>query len=410
MDAKVNLPVTEKPKLSVRNLDFYYGGFHALKNITLDIPERRVTAFIGPSGCGKSTLLRTFNRMYELYPEQRATGEILIDGSNLLTTKEDVSLIRAKIGMVFQKPTPFPMSIYDNIAFGVKLFETLPRIEMDERVEWALKKAALWGEVKDKLNQSGSGLSGGQQQRLCIARGIAIKPEVLLLDEPCSALDPISTGKIEELIHELKTDYTVVIVTHNMQQAARCSDYTAYMYLGRPDRVRLDHRRLHAAEEEGHRGLHHRPLRLSRIRPRRNSHDRQAHVHPVRCRAERGLDPGSRDGRRRRVAGRARGLRADPVQQRGRRRGAGDRGPGQRDRGRDRPRPLDHHRKAPADRPRPAPPDRDLEDDRQPGAGRRRGGADRAHRPAAGQFGHLESAAPAGQRPRLRVRARGRRS
>ena len=232
MDAKVNLSVTEKPKLSVRNLDFYYGGFHALKSITLDIPERRVTAFIGPSGCGKSTLLRTFNRMYELYPEQRATGEILIDGTNLLTTREDVSLIRARIGMVFQKPTPFPMSIYDNIAFGVKLFETLPRIEMDERVEWALKKAALWGEVKDKLNQSGSGLSGGQQQRLCIARGIAIKPEVLLLDEPCSALDLISTGKIEELIHELKTDYTVVIVTHNMQQAARCSDYTAYMYLG----------------------------------------------------------------------------------------------------------------------------------------------------------------------------------
>ena len=203
-----------------------------IETVRLDIPERRVTAFIGPSGCGKSTLLRTFNRMYELYPEQRATGEILIDGTNLLTTREDVSLIRARIGMVFQKPTPFPMSIYDNIAFGVKLFETLPRIEMDERVEWALKKAALWGEVKDKLNQSGSGLSGGQQQRLCIARGIAIKPEVLLLDEPCSALDPISTGKIEELIHELKTDYTVVIVTHNMQQAARCSDYTAYMYLG----------------------------------------------------------------------------------------------------------------------------------------------------------------------------------
>jgi len=232
MDAKVNLPVAEKAKLSVRNLDFYYGGFHALKNITLDIPEHRVTAFIGPSGCGKSTLLRTFNRMYELYPEQRATGEILIDGTNLLTTREDVSLIRARIGMVFQKPTPFPMSIYDNIAFGVKLFETLPRIEMDERVEWALKKAALWGEVKDKLNQSGAGLSGGQQQRLCIARGIAIKPEVLLLDEPCSALDPISTAKIEELIAELKNEYTVVIVTHNMQQAARCSDYTAYMYLG----------------------------------------------------------------------------------------------------------------------------------------------------------------------------------
>jgi phosphate transport system ATP-binding protein len=232
MDARVESLVTEKPKLSVRNLNFFYGGFHALKNISLEIPERRVTSFIGPSGCGKSTLLRTFNRMYELYPEQRAEGEILMDGNNLLTSKEDVSLIRAKIGMVFQKPTPFPMSIYDNIAFGVKLFEALPRIEMDERVEWALKKAALWTEVKDKLGQSGSGLSGGQQQRLCIARGIAIKPEVLLLDEPCSALDPISTGKIEELIHELKADYTVVIVTHNMQQAARCSDFTAYMYLG----------------------------------------------------------------------------------------------------------------------------------------------------------------------------------
>jgi len=232
MDAKVEVPVGERVKLSVRNLNFYYGGFQALKNITLDIPERKVTAFIGPSGCGKSTLLRTFNRMFELYPEQRAEGEIIMDGSNLLTSKEDVSLIRAKIGMVFQKPTPFPMSIYDNIAFGVKLFESLPRVEMDERVEWALKKAALWTEVKDKLGQSGAGLSGGQQQRLCIARGIAIKPEVLLLDEPCSALDPISTGKIEELIHELKNDYTVVIVTHNMQQAARCSDLTAFFYLG----------------------------------------------------------------------------------------------------------------------------------------------------------------------------------
>src|SRR3982750_3369225 len=232
MDARVETSVTAQPKLSVHDLNFYYGGFQALKNISLDIPENRVTAFIGPSGCGKSTLLRTFNRMYELYPEQRAEGEILLDGRNLLTSKEDVSLIRAKVGMVFQKPTPFPMSIYDNIAFGVKLFETLPRVEMDDRVEGALKKAALWNEVKDKLNQSGSGLSGGQQQRLCIARGIAIKPEVLLLDEPCSALDPISTAKIEELIAELKKEYTVVIVTHYMQQAARCSDYTAYMYLG----------------------------------------------------------------------------------------------------------------------------------------------------------------------------------
>jgi phosphate transport system ATP-binding protein len=232
MDVKVELPAAEKVKMSVRNLNFYYGGFKALKNINLDIPERKVTAFIGPSGCGKSTLLRTFNRMFELYPDQRAEGEINLDGQNILTSKDDVTLIRAKVGMVFQKPTPFPMSIYDNIAFGVRLFESLSRDEMDERVEWALKKAALWNETKDKLNQSGSGLSGGQQQRLCIARGIAVKPEVLLLDEPCSALDPISTGKIEELIHELKSDYTVAIVTHNMQQAARSSDYTAYMYLG----------------------------------------------------------------------------------------------------------------------------------------------------------------------------------
>ena len=226
----------EKPmgisKISVKNLDFFYGKFQALKGINLEIPEKKVTAFIGPSGCGKSTLLRIFNRMYELYPEQRAEGEIIFEGENLLTSKKDVALIRSKVGMVFQKPTPFPMSIYDNIAFGVKLFESLRRAEMDERVEWALRKAALWGEVKDKLSQSGSSLSGGQQQRLCIARGIAIKPEVLLLDEPCSALDPISTAKVEELITELKNDYTVVMVTHNMQQAARCSDYTAYMYLG----------------------------------------------------------------------------------------------------------------------------------------------------------------------------------
>ncbi len=219
-------------KLSVQDLHFYYGKFHALKGINLEIPEKKVTAFIGPSGCGKSTLLRTFNRMFELYPEQKATGSIKLDGQDLLTSKEDVALIRAKIGMVFQKPTPFPMSIYDNVAFGVKLFENLNSTDLEERVEWALRKAALWTEVKDKLNQSGSGLSGGQQQRLCIARGIAIKPEVLLLDEPCSALDPISTSKIEELITELKSDYTVLIVTHNMQQAARCSDFTAYMYLG----------------------------------------------------------------------------------------------------------------------------------------------------------------------------------
>jgi phosphate transport system ATP-binding protein len=220
------------PKLSVRNLDFYYGSFHALKRVGLDVPEKRVTAFIGPSGCGKSTLLRTFNRMFELYPGQRAEGEIIFEGENVLTSKRDVSLLRARIGMVFQKPTPFPMSIYDNIAFGVRLFESLPRARMDDRVEWALTKAALWKEVKDKLHQTGTSLSGGQQQRLCIARGIAVKPEILLLDEPCSALDPISTAKIEELITELKSDYTVVIVTHNMQQAARVSDYTAYMYLG----------------------------------------------------------------------------------------------------------------------------------------------------------------------------------
>jgi phosphate transport system ATP-binding protein len=232
MLATAPTPEVLKTKIDVRNLNFYYGKFHALKNISLEIPEKKVTAFIGPSGCGKSTLLRTFNRMYELYPDQRAEGEINLDGQNLLAANQNVALIRAKVGMVFQKPTPFPMSIYDNIAFGVKLFERLSKGEMDERVEWALTKAALWGEVKDKLSQSGNGLSGGQQQRLCIARGIAIKPEVLLLDEPCSALDPISTAKIEELIDELKADYTVVIVTHNMQQAARCSDHTAYMYLG----------------------------------------------------------------------------------------------------------------------------------------------------------------------------------
>lgn len=229
------MPLISTPtrtKIAVRDLNFYYGSFQALHNINMSIEENKVTAFIGPSGCGKSTLLRTFNRMFELYPGQRAEGVIELDGEDLLNAKLDISLIRAKVGMVFQKPTPFPMSIYDNIAFGVRLFERLSKGEMDERVEWALTKAALWDEVKDKLSQNGNGLSGGQQQRLCIARGVAIKPEVLLLDEPCSALDPISTAKIEELIAELKSDYTVVIVTHNMQQAARCSDYTAYMYLG----------------------------------------------------------------------------------------------------------------------------------------------------------------------------------
>ncbi|HDR0738348.1 phosphate ABC transporter ATP-binding protein PstB [Pasteurella multocida] len=222
----------EDTKLEVNNLNFHYGDFHALKNINMRIAKHKVTAFIGPSGCGKSTLLRSFNRIFELYPNQYATGEIKLDGENLLTSPMDISLIRAKVGMVFQKPTPFPMSIYDNVAFGIRLFEKLSKADLNARVEWALSKAALWNEVKDKLNQSGDSLSGGQQQRLCIARGIAIKPEVLLLDEPCSALDPISTAKIEELISELKHDYTVVMVTHNMQQAARCSDYTAFMYLG----------------------------------------------------------------------------------------------------------------------------------------------------------------------------------
>jgi phosphate transport system ATP-binding protein len=221
-----------KNALEVRNLNFFYGAFQGLKNINLDIEEGKVTAFIGPSGCGKSTLLRTLNRMYDLYPGQRAEGEINFYGQNILAPGQDLNLLRSRIGMVFQKPTPFPMSIYENIAFGVRLYEKLSRSEMDERVEWALNKAALWNEAKDKLNQSGLSLSGGQQQRLCIARGVAVKPSVILLDEPTSALDPISTGKIEELINELKHEYTIAIVTHNMQQAARVSDYTAYMYLG----------------------------------------------------------------------------------------------------------------------------------------------------------------------------------
>ena len=232
MPSTIQASAPANAKITVRDLNFYYGKFHALKGINLDIPENKVTAFIGPSGCGKSTLLRTFNRMFELYPEQRAEGQIVLDGENLLTSKQDVALVRAKVGMVFQKPTPFPMSIYDNIAFGVKLFESLNATDMDDCVEWALRKAALWNEVKDKLHQSGLSLSGGQQQRLCIARSVAVKPSVLLLDEPTSALDPLSTAKIEELIDELKHDYTIAIVTHNMQQAARCSDYTVYMYLG----------------------------------------------------------------------------------------------------------------------------------------------------------------------------------
>jgi phosphate transport system ATP-binding protein len=219
-------------KVRVRNLNFFYGAYQGLTNVNLEIADRRITAFIGPSGCGKSTLLRTFNRMYDLYPGHRATGEIVLNDKNILDADQDVIALRAKVGMVFQKPTPFPMSIYENIAFGVKLYEKLHAREMDERVEWALRKAALWDEAKDKLRQSGLSLSGGQQQRLCIARAVAVKPEVLLLDEPTSALDPISTAKIEELLNELKADYTIAIVTHNMQQAARVSDYTAYMYLG----------------------------------------------------------------------------------------------------------------------------------------------------------------------------------
>ena len=222
----------QKTKISVRHLDFFYGSNKALIDINLEIPENQVTAFIGPSGCGKSTLLRVFNRMYSLYPGQRATGEVLLDGEDILAPGMDVNMLRAKIGMVFQKPTPFPMSIYDNIAFGIKLYEKLRKVEMDERVEQALRHAALWEEVKDKLKTSGLGLSGGQQQRLCIARAVAVKPEVILLDEPTSALDPIATLKIEELVSELRNQFTILIVTHNMQQAARVSDYTAFMYMG----------------------------------------------------------------------------------------------------------------------------------------------------------------------------------
>jgi phosphate transport system ATP-binding protein len=229
---KMDIEIVANPKIIIKDLNFYYGNYRALKDINLSIAEKRVTAFIGPSGCGKSTLLRTFNRMYQLYPKQKATGEIMLDGANILDPKQDLNMLRAKIGMVFQKPTPFPMSIYDNISFGVKLYENLSRHDMEARVEWALRKAALWNEVKDILKQSGTGLSGGQQQRLCIARAIAVKPQVLLLDEPTSALDPISTAHIEKLVDELKEEFTIVIVTHNMQQAARISDYTAYMYLG----------------------------------------------------------------------------------------------------------------------------------------------------------------------------------
>ncbi len=221
-----------RERISIRKLDFYYGDGRALKAISLPLFDRKVTAFIGPSGCGKSTLLRVLNRMYDLYPNQRAEGEVLFDGANILSPKQDRNLLRARIGMVFQKPTPFPMTIYDNIAFGIRLYERLSKSEVDGRVEQSLKRAGLWNEVKDKLQANGLSLSGGQQQRLCIARTVAVRPEVILLDEPCSALDPISTAKIEELIEELKADYTIVIVTHNMQQAARVSEFTAFMYLG----------------------------------------------------------------------------------------------------------------------------------------------------------------------------------
>jgi len=232
MTAVENVDTAVNAKFSVRNLDFYYGQYKALHSVNIEIPELKVTAIIGPSGCGKSTLLRVLNRMYDLYPDQRAEGEVLLDGVNILDPRQDLNQLRAQVGMVFQKPTPFPMTIYDNIAFGVRLYERLSASAMNERVEWALRKAALWDEVKDKMKKSGLGLSGGQQQRLCIARAIAINPEVILMDEPCSALDPIATAKIEELIDELSANYTIIIVTHNMQQAARVSQQTAFFHLG----------------------------------------------------------------------------------------------------------------------------------------------------------------------------------
>ena len=228
LDGETSMP----EKIGVKNLDFHYGQFQALKDINISIPDRRVTAFIGPSGCGKSTLLRTLNRIYEMYPGQRASGEVIVDGENILKPGADLTELRTKIGMVFQKPTPFPMSIFENVAFGIRLYEKLSRADLEERVHWALTRANLWNEVKDKLNVVGTGLSGGQQQRLCIARAVAVKPQILLMDEPASALDPISTAKLEELIEELREEYCIVIVTHNMQQAARASDYTAFMYLG----------------------------------------------------------------------------------------------------------------------------------------------------------------------------------
>ena len=226
------LPQQPPVKIAARDLNFWYDAFHAVKNINMDIPEKRVTALIGPSGCGKSTLLRVFNRIYALYPKQEARGQVLLDGENILDARYPMNRLRSKVGMVFQKPVPFPMTIYENVAYGIRHHERLPKAEMDNRVEQALRQAALWDEVKDKLKDSGLGLSGGQQQRLCIARAVALKPDVLLLDEPTSALDPISTSRIEQLVEELKHDYTIVIVTHNMQQAARVSDYTAFMYMG----------------------------------------------------------------------------------------------------------------------------------------------------------------------------------
>jgi phosphate transport system ATP-binding protein len=228
-----DIMVAERPKIEVKNLDFFYQtGHKALKNINLQIADRCVTAFIGPSGCGKSTLLRVLNRIYDLYPGQRATGQVLVDGQDILAAGYDLTRLRAKVGMVFQKPTPFPLSIWENLAFGIQLYEKLSKADLDARIEWALRKAAIWDEVKDKLKRSGMGLSGGQQQRLCIARAIAVKPEVILMDEPCSALDPISTARVEELILELRNDYGIVLVTHNMQQAVRTADYTTFMYLG----------------------------------------------------------------------------------------------------------------------------------------------------------------------------------
>jgi len=232
MDAQVATATSNKTKINIKDLCFYYGATKALKNINAPLYDRKVTAFIGPSGCGKSTLLRVLNRIYELYPNQRAEGQVMLDGENILSSRLDTNLLRSRVGMVFQKPTPFPMTIYDNVAYGIKLYERMARSELDGRIEDALQRAALWGEVKDKLKASGLSLSGGQQQRLCIARTVATRPEVILLDEPCSALDPISTAKIEELIDELSAEYTIVIVTHNMQQASRASDYTAFMYLG----------------------------------------------------------------------------------------------------------------------------------------------------------------------------------